>query len=88
MSMEKIEKLRKKIDKTDDKIIDLLNKRAKIVRKIGIVKNDLNMVVNQPEREKEILDRLKKRAVILNSKNIEAIWKEIMIACKLIQDNI
>ncbi len=86
--MEKIEKLRKEIDRTDDKIIDLLNERAEIVVKIGILKKNLNVDVNQPQRETEILDRLKKRALTLKSTNIEAIWKEIMIACKLIQDNI
>ena len=83
--MEKIEKFRKKIDKIDDKITDLLNTRAKIVIEIGILKKKLNMDVIQPNREKEILERLKKRSDILNHTSIEAIWKVIINTCRIIQ---
>ena len=38
MSIEKIQELRKKIDELDDKIIDLLNQRAKIVIEVGDIK--------------------------------------------------
>lgn len=83
--MEKIEIFRKKIDKVDDKITDLLNTRAKIVIEIGILKKKINMNVHQPQREKEILERLKKRSVILKGISVEAIWKEIINACRIIQ---
>ena len=46
------------------------------------------MEVNQPEREKEIIKRLKNSNSLLKPKNIESIWKEIIGACKVIQGSI
>jgi chorismate mutase/prephenate dehydratase len=83
--MENIETLRNKIDKIDDKIADLLNARAKLVIKIGNLKRKLNMDVIQRKREEEIYERIKSRVKILKSSNVESIWKEIIIACRLIQ---
>ena len=77
---------RRKIDKIDDKIAELLNIRAKIVLEIRLVKKKLNMDVIQPEREKEILSKMKKKLGILKSSSVEAIWKEIINACRLIQN--
>ena len=85
MLNEKIDKLRKKIDRIDNKITDLLNLRAKIIVEIGKIKKNLNIEVYHPQREKEILERLKKRSNILTHVSIEAIWKEIINACRLIQ---
>ncbi|MFX1303264.1 MAG: chorismate mutase [Promethearchaeota archaeon] len=81
----KLGKYRREIDKIDNKFINLLNKRGKIVQKIGILKNQVNKKIFQPQREKEIIERMKKKSEILKNVSIEAIWKEILSACKLIQ---
>ncbi|MFX1575405.1 MAG: prephenate dehydratase [Promethearchaeota archaeon] len=80
--------LRDKIDKIDDSIIDLLNKRGKLVIDIGNLKQKLNLKVSQSQREKEIIERLKNKATVFKNGSIDAIWKEIMSASKLIQGDI
>ncbi|MFX0041267.1 MAG: prephenate dehydratase [Candidatus Hodarchaeota archaeon] len=82
---EKLEEYRKIINEIDNEIIKLLNKRGIIVSKIGEIKKRLNLEVIQPEREKEILERIKSQSKILKPESVEAIWKEIFSASKLIQ---
>ena len=53
-----MEKLRKNIDKIDNKILELLNKRAKFVIKIGKIKQKEKKDVLVPQRETELLERL------------------------------
>ncbi|MHA2281957.1 MAG: prephenate dehydratase [Promethearchaeota archaeon] len=77
--------LREDINRIDDDLVDLLNKRGNNVIKIGNLKNKLNLKVFQPQREKEIVERLKKKSTIFKNSSIEAIWEEIMSASKLIQ---
>ena len=61
MPMEKIDALRKKIDEIDNKMIDLLNERAKIVIDVGDIKKTEKLDFHSPSREREILDRLTTR---------------------------
>jgi len=76
-----LEDLRKEIDKIDNELIRLLNKRMKIVKKVGELKNSSNAPIYRPEREKEIINRLteisKKEGGILTKEDIEAIFLEI-----------
>jgi len=81
---EKLEKFRKEIDKIDDEIVDLLNKRGEIVLKIGKIKKLHNLEIKQPNREFEILGRIQSRSTIYK-KSIQAIWKEILKASRKIQ---
>jgi chorismate mutase len=83
--MEEIEILRRNIDKIDDKIVDLLNMRAELVVEIGNIKKKRGLKVLHPQREEEILERVKEKSILLKSTSIEAIWKEILNACRLIQ---
>ena len=61
---QELDDIRKQINEIDDKIIDLLNKRANIVIKIGNLKKSLNLEISQPKREEEIKERIKKKATI------------------------
>ncbi len=56
--MEKLEKLRVSIDSIDEEILNLLNKRAKVVLEVANVKRDTSIGFYSPERERQILDRL------------------------------
>ncbi len=58
--MSQLNKFRKNIDKLDSLILDLLNERTEIVLKIRRTKQDKKLNTHSPEREKEILERLKK----------------------------
>ncbi|MFX1340663.1 MAG: prephenate dehydratase [Promethearchaeota archaeon] len=86
--MSEIDNNRKKINDIDDKIIDLLSKRGKLVKIIGDIKKKENIEIFQPEREKEIIDRIKQKSTILKQESIESIWKEIFGACKAIQGSV
>lgn len=56
--MSKITILRKKIDKTDEKIKELLFKRAALVKEIGEVKRGENGKIKDKEREDEIIGKM------------------------------
>jgi len=53
-----IEQYRKEIDSIDDEIINLLNKRAEVVKKIGKYKTEKKIPHFKPEREAEIFNKL------------------------------
>jgi chorismate mutase len=46
-----LDQYRAQIDEIDIEIIDLLNKRTRIVEKIGAVKRDASLPVYEPKRE-------------------------------------
>ncbi len=54
-----LKQLRKEIDEIDNKLLELYNKRLELVLKVGELKNSNKSPIYRPEREKEILDRLK-----------------------------
>ena len=69
---------REEIDKIDDTLLELLEKRMEIVKQIGKAKTLSNAPIYRPEREKEIIDRLEsKKKNILQRKAIESIFLEI-----------
>ena len=84
----KLEEVRKDIDDIDDNIIDLLNKRGNIAIIIGNLKKELNQEIVQPQREIEVIERLKHKSSIFRHEAIEAIWKEIISASQSIQGTI
>ena len=57
--MAELDKLRKKIDDIDLQILDLLNKRSTTVINVGKTKSDKHLKIHSPEREKEIMNRLR-----------------------------
>jgi len=69
-----ITKLRKKIDKIDDELISLLNKRIDHGREIIRVKIKKGMAKEDLKREREIVLRLKKK---YNSKMVDEIYSSI-----------
>ena len=56
-STESINQLRKQIDEIDDQLIDLLAKRMRISREIGLYKKEHGMTILQTGRYSEILDK-------------------------------
>ena len=61
MSTPDLQELRKKIDEIDNKLVDLLNERAKIVIEVGNIKKNENLEFHSPAREQEIIERLNAR---------------------------
>jgi len=72
-------KLRKGIDDLDTKIINLLNERTSLIKKIGEEKRKQGKtVLYAPDREKEVFERLGKIKGQVPAKAVEAIWREII----------
>ena len=69
------------IDSMDNEMLDLLNKRMKVVERVGKIKSETGGAIYRPEREKAIIERLTKQSKqdkgLLNTNAIEAIYLEI-----------
>lgn len=83
-----LDDLRTRINILDDKLLELLNERAKIVIEIGNIKKNQNLEIFQPQREEKVIKRIKAKSEIFPKESIESIWKEIISASKLIQGRI
>ncbi len=71
--------LRKRIDFYDRIIVLLLNKRAKNSLLIGKIKKSLNQPIYVPERERSILQKIKKaNHGPLNNESLERIFERIL----------
>ena len=77
-----IEELRTAIDSIDDRIVDLLNERSRVVLEVGRLKSGSNLQFHVPGRERQIYERL------LNSNPgpfpndaLKSIYREIISAC-------
>lgn len=51
---------RKRIDELDEKLVELLNHRARAAAAIGKLKRAASEPVYQPQRENEVLERVQK----------------------------
>jgi chorismate mutase/prephenate dehydratase len=79
MSNQKIQELRKKIDELDDKLVDLLNERARVVVEVGNVKKARKLDFHSPSREREILERLSARNTgPFPQDTLRAVYREIL----------
>ncbi len=69
---------RGEIDKIDDAVLELLNKRMELVKGVGELKKSQKSPIYRPEREKSIIERLSSKSKgLLNKSAIEAIYFEI-----------
>jgi len=74
-----LKRLRKQIDTTDKQIVELLNKRARIILSVGAHKSREGVSVYCPEREQEVLRRImSSNRGPLSNEALEAIYREIM----------
>jgi len=77
-----LDELRVKLDDIDNKLLDLYNERLEYVHMVGEVKNKTNAPIYRPEREREILDRLKKinrqKGGRLTDEAIDALFLELI----------
>ena len=73
-----LQHFRAEIDRIDDDILQLLERRMEIVKRIGKEKLQSKAPIYRPEREKEIIERLNaKKSLLLDKAAIEAIYSEI-----------
>ena len=87
--MKTLDACREAIDAIDNEILELLNRRMNVVKKVGEIKHEINTAVYRPEREKSIIERLamrsKERGGALNKGAIEAIFLEVFAVARNIE---
>jgi chorismate mutase / prephenate dehydratase len=82
-----IGKLRVEIDQVDAELLELLNRRAALVRRVGEVKGGQR--VYRPERESEILRRIAgAKGGALPAAAAAAVFREIISACRALEQEI
>lgn len=54
-----IDDIRQEIDRLDDELLQIFNRRAGLALKIGELKKELNLPIYDPSREKRIFDKMK-----------------------------
>ncbi len=84
-----VDEIRRQIDSMDDKIHDLLMKRAALVQRIGQEKHKNNVQIIQPDRETVMIRRLLARHEgLLPKEAVVRIWRELVGAVSLLQTGI
>jgi chorismate mutase/prephenate dehydratase len=78
--------VRQEIDRVDDEIVKLLNRRARISRRVGKLKAGEEETVFKPQREKALTERLlKQNAGPLPDEHLRAIYTEILSSSRSLQ---
>jgi len=83
-----LDPLRQRIDDLDDRILKLLDERARVVGEVARVKREANLPTYDPERERLVLDRLAARAGPFPADAIRAVYREVMSACLALEQPI
>src|SRR5437762_1477895 len=74
-----LEPLRKQIDALDEKLVELLSERARVVVQIGKIKQQRNAPIYAPDRERAVLDKVRKlNRGPLPDRCLEAVYRELM----------
>lgn len=77
-----IEKLRTQIDSIDDRIVELLNERSRVVLDVGRLKTGSNQEFHVPGRERQIYERLLgSNPGPFPNDALRSIYREVISAC-------
>jgi chorismate mutase/prephenate dehydratase len=80
---DRLSELRNRIDEVDQRLLEALAERARLVLEVGAFKHATNAPVLRPEREAQILRRLAERNPgPLSAGAVTAIWREVISACR------
>jgi chorismate mutase len=77
--MKNIQKLRKKIDELDQKLIKVLEKRFELTKEIGEIKQEEGLGIKHENRENEVLEKISTTKTLKKSftkKLFELIFQE------------
>jgi len=81
---DELKKFREQIDLIDDELLKLFNQRAGIAQQIGHVKG--NGAVLRPEREAQVLQRMKEaNQGPLSGQGVSALYTEVMSQCRALE---
>ena len=88
-----VDDVRRRIDALDDKLLQLLNDRAKLVREVGRKKRDGSQAMHDPEREQQIYARLEKKlsrmkGAVFPVASLRPVFREVVSACLSLEEKI
>ena len=81
---DEIDKLRREIDRIDEELAALIDRRAAHARRIGELKS--GTPAYRPERESQILDKVLKKAQVVAPERMTAVFREIISACRGLEE--
>ncbi len=81
LKKEKLNKIRKELDKLDDSLIKIIKKRTNLVKRVLALKEKKNQIVDQ-KRINLILKNIKKKSIKhkIDPKITNKIWKNMIYA--------
>tara|TARA_S200000501_G_scaffold372519_1_gene417679 strand:+ start:302 stop:1375 length:1074 start_codon:yes stop_codon:yes gene_type:complete len=86
MEENKLKNLRKEIELIDENILSLVNQRASLAKEIGRIKNQYDLHIYKPEREVQLVAKLKSiNQGPLGANDIDYIFKEIISSCRALE---
>ena len=81
--LRKLKEKRRSIDLLDQKLLMLLNQRLRVVLEIGKIKKRIGKKTYDPDREREVLEKLKlKNKGPVKEQDLIKIYKAIMKVCR------
>ena len=81
-----LQALRARIDDLDLQLLQLLNRRAALALEVGEIKKQEGSIAFRPEREAQVIDRLKSvNNGPLATESVAPVWREIMSACRALE---
>jgi chorismate mutase len=84
----KIEDWRTKIDGIDRELLELLSRRASCALEVGKIKNERNMKVFDPERERQIIEAiLRANRGPLDDGALRRIFERVIDECRRIEQS-
>jgi chorismate mutase/prephenate dehydratase len=82
-----IDQLRREIDRLDDELLGLLQRRAQLAQRVGALKG--GAPAYRPERESEILRRVAARAAVpLPAEAATRVFREVISACRGLEEEL
>lgn len=84
--MKTLAQLRVEIDAVDQQLLALLNARAGLAHEVGEVKRLDGSPVFRPDREAQVIAKMQGAGSILKPEGVGAIWREIMSACRALEE--
>jgi monofunctional chorismate mutase len=83
-----LDELRRGIDSVDQQILKLLHERIRLVMLVGQYKRERNIPVYDPERERQLLDRLSRAAEApLDAPTIRRIFERLVDESRRIEQH-
>jgi chorismate mutase-like protein len=81
-----IDDWRNQIDEIDRKLVELLNDRTRCAIEIGRLKKALNLRVYDPEREREVIDRVHRaNKGPLDNEGLQRLFERVIDECRRIE---